>query len=433
MNPLMGMNDYYNKYVICNAFMNYFNLKPITELGKGTAGLVFKVEEIALEKKYPPNICLKIMPINVFKDGEYDIARRITEENTTNNIVKHYDKLYFDNFVGLVQEYVDGGNLADYVGTADQPVEKMRILNEMEIRSTFMDILHGIKEVHRRNLIHRDLKPENILVQRQEDGTLCLKIADFGYVRQMNSSGLAQTLCGTPHHMCPEQLNQESDYTIFADIWSLGVLFFRLIFHNYPFPAQSFFELLHKVMTSNISDLYKTVPHPSNVIVPPWAYDIIVRCLERDPSKRPTSEQLYNEVSKIGISEKSNEGSNKRISPLVQQRSAQAFPSSYCSSSSSSSSPSFTSPACSSCHHNIPLLSLVHPKSITCSVGGHTVCFACIRELFTAQLQKQRGGRMRGVSLFCVMCDEKSRQPYHQKDVKDMLSVKQYEEYVKAN
>jgi serine/threonine protein kinase len=97
--------------------------------------------------------------------------------------------------------------------------------------------MKGLKCIHEKNFIHRDIKSENVLlkkVYRDKDSyEITYKIADFGFARSIGSSG-AKTHCGTEKYMAPEILSN-SYYGISVDIWALGVLFYFMLFAEYPF------------------------------------------------------------------------------------------------------------------------------------------------------------------------------------------------------
>ncbi len=76
-------------------------------------------------------------------------------------------------------------------------------------------------------LTQRDLKPQNLLLSTSKSGAL-LKIADFGFARNLQPQGLAETLCGSPLYMAPEIL-QFQKYDAKADLWSVGTILFELM------------------------------------------------------------------------------------------------------------------------------------------------------------------------------------------------------------
>lgn len=75
--------------------------------------------------------------------------------------------------------------------------------------------------------LQRDLKPQNLLLSTSKSGAL-LKIADFGFARNLQPQGLAETLCGSPLYMAPEIL-QFQKYDAKADLWSVGTILFELV------------------------------------------------------------------------------------------------------------------------------------------------------------------------------------------------------------
>ncbi|KRX02990.1 Protein kinase-like domain [Pseudocohnilembus persalinus] len=97
----------------------------------------------------------------------------------------------------------------------------------------------GFRAIHGLGIIHRDLKPDNIFIKDD-----VFKIGDFGFAKM---AGEGQTQCGCKLYMAPELfLTCDHDYK--ADIWSLGVIFFYMIFQTYPFENKSAFldEIIEK-------------------------------------------------------------------------------------------------------------------------------------------------------------------------------------------
>ena len=83
-----------------------------------------------------------------------------------------------------------------------------------------------MKVLHKHRVLHRDIKPQNILI----DNGIC-KLSDFGVSKIIDdsTSGNTKTFTGTPLYMAP-QILKELQYTNKADIWSLGVTFYFMLF-----------------------------------------------------------------------------------------------------------------------------------------------------------------------------------------------------------
>ena len=94
-----------------------------------------------------------------------------------------------------------------------------------------MDVIKGLKVIHENGYIHRDIKLENVLIKGTEKGKV-FKIADFGFARPIES--VINTYCGTEKYMAPEILDNKS-YTRSVDLWALGVLFYFMLYAEYPF------------------------------------------------------------------------------------------------------------------------------------------------------------------------------------------------------
>lgn len=109
-------------------------------------------------------------------------------------------------------------------------------LPEKEAIKLFKQIVDGCEYLYDRGIFHRDLKPENILIQ---DG--CAKISDFGLAKlveedDLKNNSLLRTNVGTPVYMSPQILMGEA-YSIKCDVWSLGVIFYKVLFGILPWES----------------------------------------------------------------------------------------------------------------------------------------------------------------------------------------------------
>lgn len=114
----------------------------------------------------------------------------IMNQLDNSHILKLYDYFEDDNYIYLIVEFCNGGNLNDYIFNKNPDVQ--------ECLTIFAQILRGFRCIHEKGFLHRDLKPENIL---KNDN--CFKIADFGL---SNIKSNASTFCGSSYFMAPEIL-----------------------------------------------------------------------------------------------------------------------------------------------------------------------------------------------------------------------------------
>lgn len=173
----------------------------------------------------------------------------------------------------LVLEYVDGGELFDYL------VSKGRLC-EREAVHYFKQIIQGVSYCHSFNICHRDLKPENLLLDKKNK---TIKIADFGMAALEVSNKLLQTSCGSPHYASPEIVMGKSYHGGPSDVWSCGIILFALLTGHLPFNDDNIKKLLLKVQSGKYQ-------MPQNLSSE--AQDLISKILVINPARRLTTEEI---------------------------------------------------------------------------------------------------------------------------------------------
>lgn len=175
----------------------------------------------------------------------------------------------------LVLEYVDGGELFDYL------VAKGK-LSEPEAVHYFKQIIQGVAYCHSFNISHRDLKPENLLLDKKNK---IIKIADFGMAALELPNKLLETSCGSPHYASPEIVMGKPYHGGPSDVWSCGIILFALLTGHLPFNDDNIKKLLLKVQTGRYQlPQYLTAD----------ARDLISKILVLNPERRLTINQILN-------------------------------------------------------------------------------------------------------------------------------------------
>ncbi|MDQ3874318.1 MAG: serine/threonine protein kinase, partial [Actinomycetota bacterium] len=184
------------------------------------------------------------------------------------NIVQVYDYGASDGRPFIVTEFLPGGTLEERL----EPGER---LDEAEAASIAEDIARGLAHAHARGVVHRDLKPANILF---DDGGRA-KIADFGIARMASAVTLTQagTLLGTAAYISPEQASGQPA-TPASDVYSVGVILYRMLVGRLPFEADHPLELARMHAHEAPPPLFDPSPLAA----------LATAALEKDPWSRPT-------------------------------------------------------------------------------------------------------------------------------------------------
>ncbi|KAF0972122.1 hypothetical protein FDP41_009818 [Naegleria fowleri] len=252
-------------------------------------------------------VAIKVIQRNKLNDrlmrnleSEITLMKRIQSDY----VIKLYEVHRSKRHYYLIVELCSGGELGKLLKKGKLPKSVTTIdggMKESIAKKFIYHLSKGMKQILDQNLIHRDLKPANLLLSKpfqilepnKSDLTYkdvdfgFLKIADFGFAREIGPNDLAQTLCGTPLYMAPEILSSQR-YNYKADLWSLGAIIYELLFGRPPYMAVNQMDLLNQIRA-------RPPPYPNNpTVYPPLVIDLIKGLLQADPNVRFTFEQFYN-------------------------------------------------------------------------------------------------------------------------------------------
>jgi len=240
--------------------------------GRGAMGEVYRAEDLKLSQ----TVALKFLPESIAQDGaamarfhrEVRIARQVSHPN----VCRVFDIGQTDGLQFLTMEYVDGEDLA----TLLRRIGHLPSAKALEIAR---QMCAGLAAAHDHGVIHRDLKPANVMI----DGRGKVRITDFGVAGVAGTFGAEDRLAGTPAYMAPEQLAGR-DASIQSDIYALGLVLYEVFTGKRAFEATTLAELRRaheQPSPTNPSLLVKDID--------PIAERVILRCLEKDPAKRPAT------------------------------------------------------------------------------------------------------------------------------------------------
>ena len=131
--------------------------------------------------------------------------------------------------------------------------------------------------------MHRDIKPDNILFHNG-----IVKLGDFGFCKNLESdNAMTSTMLGSPIYMAPEVLKGE-EYSTKADVWSMGVVLFEMLFGYCPFESNSIANLISTIKDSNLRMPLEVNPVSEGT---QW---LIRRMLVKNPDERVAWGDIFN-------------------------------------------------------------------------------------------------------------------------------------------
>ena len=175
-------------------------------------------------------------------DNEISILKEINHPN----IIKLIDVKENSNYIFIILEYCNGGNLQSFL---DKYVkENNKGLSEEIVQYLMRQIIDVYKYLHNKGIMHRDVKLENIL-------RATIKLIDFFFSKRLKKGELTYTIIGNPLNMSPIILKKlcgntntrKVGYGIKEDIWSLGSIFYTLLIGKSPFDAEDMDELVENI------------------------------------------------------------------------------------------------------------------------------------------------------------------------------------------
>jgi serine/threonine-protein kinase len=253
-------------------------------LAWGGMGLVYRAVHLELNSE----VAVKTMRRELVNDNDA-YERFVREARTAAKLKSSHVAKVFDfgrmktGRPYLVMELLHGEPLSKRIGRGP--------LSNLEAVQCLLQACAGLGDAHAQGIVHRDLKPDNLFLAQTQDGSIDLKILDFGIAKSLAPSNKRQLTMagggvGSPSYMAPEQMRSRPDLDCRADIWALGAVAYEMLAGAPAFDGDSVTEICAKVLTE--------APRPLRALrgdVWPELEAIISMCLERDREHRFASVQ----------------------------------------------------------------------------------------------------------------------------------------------
>lgn len=242
----------------------------VGQLGRGGMGTVYKAVDDTLDRE----VAIKVLNPEL---AETQIIKRFRTEAMTLARLSHpeiatiYELFRSETDLLMVMEFVRGETL-------DRISQRIVALPPEHAAYLIDKVLSALEHAHRAGIVHCDMKPANVMVTMHAG----VKIMDFGIARVRGAEHATSDghMMGTPAYMPPEQvLGKEVDAR--SDLYSVGIIFYRLLTGTLPFKADSAIAMVQQQISGEPMPL-----HMHRQGLPDWCEPILRRALAKSPADR---------------------------------------------------------------------------------------------------------------------------------------------------
>ncbi|ELP89149.1 serine-threonine protein kinase, putative [Entamoeba invadens IP1] len=217
------------------------------------------------------------------------------------------EKEAFDQEVAIYSS-IRNGYVVQFLGSSDVPRHTLMVMefapygsvNDMYMKDEFSELLaykcltncaSGMRFLHSSHIMHRDLKPHNLLLfSTSPKVAIAAKISDFGTSRDVISikqSAMMTNAVGTPAYMAPEMVSG-GNYSYSVDVYSFAIIMFELLAKHPAYDNTELFQFSWNISQFVTSGKRLGIPTTFNHELA----DLIAKCWDQDPNKRPTFEVI---------------------------------------------------------------------------------------------------------------------------------------------
>jgi serine/threonine protein kinase len=260
-------------------------------IGEGGMGYVVVAYHLQLDTK----VAIKLLKPELASSAEaverFAREARAAVRISSPHVARVFDVGQLDNGSPyMVMEFLEGGDLSHMI-------QQRGPLPIQEAVDYLLQACEAIAEAHAAGIVHRDLKPANLFCARRPDGSITIKVLDFGISKLTGGAGApalnhtkTTAIMGSPFYMSPEQMESTRGVDIRTDIWGLGIILYELVTGKTPFEGNTMPEVCLRIATQ------QPAPLRSLRMDAPAALELaILRSLEKDRDKR------YGNVARFAV------------------------------------------------------------------------------------------------------------------------------------
>ena len=238
-------------------------------LGSGAFATVWK----GFDPELDATVAVKVLADNWSMQADvrerFLSEARVLRRTESRRVVRVHDVGVAEGRPYFVMDYVEGGTLAELVGTLE-PAEAVRLA---------VEAAEAVHVLHEAGFLHRDIKPSNLLVDRTSD-PFRVVVADLGSAKRLADASGFTVMTGTPAYMAPEQAEGLSGLDRRADVYALAVVSWELITGVRP-TRDPGTRLSRRAFPREITETH------------PGVADVLTAALDPDPKRRPADAAAF--------------------------------------------------------------------------------------------------------------------------------------------
>ena len=259
-----------------------------SRIGEGNFAEVYRATHLKLDRQ----VAIKLLRAG--DDSEDEIRQRFLREGRSTCRIEH------PNAVAVLDASVSSAGVPFLVTellqgrTLDVELREYGPMSAARCAEILLPVCDVLAEAHSLGIVHRDIKPQNIFLHRTRRGEI-VKVLDFGIAKLIGEANPQRRLTqvgagpGTPAYMAPERFSSQRSCDGQTDVYSLGVMLYKMLTGQLPFAVKGGSLVKLALMHQNQAPGRPTDLVPS---IPTEIEQVVLRALAKEPSRRPTARAL---------------------------------------------------------------------------------------------------------------------------------------------